>query len=120
MRVHVSALRPGMVLARDVTQGEQRLLAAGSVLSELVIEAIQRHGVSEVDVRPEDTWMTGDRRVSHVTFSSLWDYPEYVGKRTEIDRLFERVSAGDYQMSLLRYCVLRFLEEEFHASLSSR
>lgn len=111
MILHVKEAKPGMVLQRDLVHDDKILLKAHSVLSEAMISVFKIRGISHVDVQEnvEHTAPGADVYYKMAIDSSA--DAEYQKKKQAINDLFSSVE-GDDQMQVLKYCLVRQLEEE--------
>ena len=108
MRVSVDRLRPGMILSRDIVQGGRILLKEKAVLSEVTIRVLKKRRIVCVDVEYEEGF---EDQGSNAEIGI--EDPEYASKREEIENLFSTVPEDDNQMQILKYCLVRQLQEVY-------
>jgi hypothetical protein len=113
MEMPIAEVKPGMVLGRNLVQGGQTLLSEGTILTAGLIATIQGRGIPKLDVLNETNLPPG-AEIFNIKSLDLRNDPDYVRERAELDALFGAVRPDDGQMMVLKYCLLRQLEERYH------
>ncbi len=113
MMLHVREVKPGMVLQRDLVHDGKVLLKAESHLSEAMISVLNLRGITHVDIMnaAEQHAAPGADHYYKMAINASADQ-EYQRKKEVINKLFSSVE-DDEQMHLLKYCMVRELEEEY-------
>ncbi len=108
MKMTVNDLKPGMKLARDLSQRGRILLKEGTELSEAVIETLKNRNISSVDI-------TSECKESILVLSNadIFANPDYIREAQEIEDMFSLVGKHDEQMDVLKYCLIRQLGEKY-------
>ena len=109
MKISVSNVKQGMVLSRDLKQQGNILLKEGAVISDHTVAILQKRSISYVDI-------VYDRAAAPPGSDVLNDDAEqkYLEERKKIDLLFLTVPDDDKQMSIIKYCLVRQLKEEYN------
>jgi len=112
MIMHVREVKPGMVLQRDLVHDGKTLLKAESRLSEAMISVLTLRGITHVDImNAAEHAAPGADLYYKMAINDSADQ-EYQKKKEIINKLFSTVE-NDEQMNLLKYCIVRQLEEEY-------
>ena len=114
MDIPIDDLRAGMVLGRNLEQSGRVLLSEGALLSTATIEILRRRGVARVDIQIDSGSMPPGSPVLQAQCANLHDNADYMRERSEIEALFASVKPDDTQLTVLKYCILRQLEEKYH------
>lgn len=112
MMLHVREVKPGMVLQRDLVHDGKILLKAETRLSEAMISVFTLRGITHVDVMNATEHAAPGADLYYKMAINASADQEYQRKKEVINKLFSTVE-NDEQMHLLKYCIMRQLEEEY-------
>jgi hypothetical protein len=108
MLIRTKDVQPGLVLARDLSDGGFVVLRKGAALTSHTIATIKKRGIRMVDV-VDDGSIGGQRQ----SFEFADETGECAYKQALLNELFRDVDEHDGQMQTLRYCVMGQMEESF-------
>jgi len=112
MMVNLREVKPGMVLQRDLVHDGRTLLKAESKITEAMISVLNLRGVTHLDVvNDADHAAPGADLYYKMAIDPAADQ-EYQRKKEAINRIFT-TAEDDEQMHILKYCMIRQLEEEY-------
>lgn len=111
MITQVRKVSPGMILLRDLVHDGQVLLKSDSVLSAAMISVLKLRGISHVDVKDTGIHDAPGADVYYKQAMTAGPDDPYQKTRAAVDALFSTADL-DEQAQLLKYCLLRQLEEK--------
>ncbi len=111
MLTHIDDVKPGMVLGRDLKHNGMVLLKQGTLVTDKTIQTLVRRKVASVDI------VSGNSAAQNVlaqdgSDDSVSNDEEYAREKDELEALFANCT-HDTQMSVLKYCMLRQLQERY-------
>ncbi len=117
MLVNVRELKPGMILLRDLAHDGNVILKAKSVLSAHIISVLKIRGITRVDIEETSEHHAPGADVYYKMALKSDDNSSAIYEKTkkDIETLFA-AAEQDAQTMLLKYCIIRQLEEKHFES----